>query len=150
MRVRLISPLLLAITAAGCLEQYDPTNFLDKIEEEQTIANRNTLALNDDGTLPSGDGPAEEGIEQKFATFCASCHGATGAADTSMAQALTPRPRNFTDSAWQRATDDAQIRTVIERGGTAAGLSATMAPWGHVLDSSELDQMVQLIRGFGR
>ncbi len=33
-----------------------------------------------------------------YAAHCASCHGATGAADTDAARALTPPPRNFRDA----------------------------------------------------
>jgi mono/diheme cytochrome c family protein len=109
--------------------------------------------LNPDGTIPApkaveGEG-APKGIgQQKFEQFCAACHGINGKADGPAAVALNPRPRNFTDVAWQEKTDDARIIHVITNGGASVGLSPTMAPWGGVLSQDEIKEVLKWVRHF--
>lgn len=76
---------------------------------------------------PAAASPEAEAA-QIFNGRCAVCHGATGAGDGPGAAALTPRPRNFRDAAWQTAATDAQIELVIRQGGAAVGKSAAMPP----------------------
>ncbi len=76
---------------------------------------------------PASASPEAEAA-QIFSGRCAVCHGATGAGDGPGAAALTPRPRNFRDAAWQTAATDAQIELVIRQGGAAVGKSAAMPP----------------------
>jgi len=82
---------------------------------------------------PSTSAPAVAATPEAEATQiyngrCAVCHGATGVGDGPGAAALNPRPRNFRDPAWQTATTDAQIETIIRQGGAAVGKSAAMPP----------------------
>ncbi len=63
---------------------------------------------------------------QIFAGRCSPCHGATGAGDGAASAALTPRPRNFREAAWQSGVTDAQIEQIIRQGGAAMGKSAAM------------------------
>ena len=51
--------------------------------------------------------PANPSLE-KYNQFCVACHGADGKADGPGALAMNPRPRNFTDKAWQAKTTDAK------------------------------------------
>ncbi len=67
---------------------------------------------------------AEKIYEQR----CTPCHGTHGQGDGSAAAALTPRPRNFSDPAWQAAANDQALGKIILLGGPAAGLSALMPP----------------------
>lgn len=85
----------------------------------------------------------------KYDMFCASCHGATGNGDGAAAAALNPKPRSFTDAAWQKATTDEKIAKVIKEGGAANGLSPLMAPWGAVLKDPDLANVVAYIRSLG-
>ncbi len=62
----------------------------------------------------------------QFKTFCATCHGTTGKGDGPAAAGLDPKPRNWTDSAWQKSTTDERIFQVIKDGGPAVGLSPLM------------------------
>ena len=64
--------------------------------------------------------------------------------------ALTPKPRNLADKAWQASVDDARISIVIKNGGPAIGLSPMMAPWGSVLSDAELTLMVGKVRSFNQ
>jgi mono/diheme cytochrome c family protein len=63
-----------------------------------------------------------------FQSRCAPCHGPEGRGDGSTAANLVPRPRNFHDEAWQRATSDEQIERIIRQGGLAVGKSILMPP----------------------
>lgn len=81
---------------------------------------------NDNPPQAATSGSPEEEARQIFAGRCTPCHGATGAGDGAAAAALTPRPRNFHDPAWQTGVTDAQIETIIRQGGAAVGKSAAM------------------------
>jgi mono/diheme cytochrome c family protein len=146
----------------ACTEQHDPTRSEKLYEREREVANQPKSLLNEDGSYPSAKAEestemaAKEGqdvastnpVMSKYQQFCASCHGAKGAGKGPAAASLNPKPRNMTDVAWQESVDDAHIRKVINQGGSAVGLSPTMAPWGGVLNDQELDQMVELVRSF--
>lgn len=88
---------------------------------------------------------------EMFATVCAMCHGATGQGDGQAAAALNPKPRNYTDAAWQASVTDDQIRQTILQGGQAMGKSAMMPGQPQLKSEPEvLDGLVQIIRGFGK
>ena len=60
---------------------------------------------------PAGGGhhstmDADAKAHEMFATVCAMCHGATGQGDGQAAAALNPKPRNYTDAAWQASVTD--------------------------------------------
>jgi mono/diheme cytochrome c family protein len=106
------------------------------------------------GPTRAGAGGASDGAAKAQALFgqmCATCHGASGHGDGPMAKALTPKPRDYTDPAWQASVTDDQIRDIIIKGGAAVGKSSTMPPWPDVAkEPGELDALVQIIRGFGK
>jgi mono/diheme cytochrome c family protein len=89
--------------------------------------------------------------DQIFKNSCATCHGDDGKGNGLGAAQLEPKPRNYTDKAWQAATSDEQIKKVIMEGGAAAGKSPAMAPFGFMFkdDPAALDAMVKKIRAFG-
>ena len=141
----------LVASFTGCMDQYDPTGDWAKFKKEQDLAHRKLPTLNEDGSLPSEDGSEKQAavsIDEKYNTLCASCHGTDGKAQTASAQALNPKPRSFTDVAWQDSVDDAHIEKVIAKGGTAVGLSATMVGWEAMLSPEEIKAMVQKVRSY--
>ncbi|MBI1946268.1 MAG: cytochrome c [Deltaproteobacteria bacterium] len=74
----------------------------------------------------AGDPKAE--ADQIFATRCTVCHGATGKGDGPGAAALNPKPRDYSDAAWQKSITDDVLAKVILEGGQAIGKSPLMAP----------------------
>ncbi|MFO0610718.1 MAG: c-type cytochrome [Polyangiales bacterium] len=91
-------------------------------------ASSSTSSAEPSTSAPAPAATPEAEAVQIFNGRCAVCHGATGVGDGPGAAALTPRPRNFHDPAWQAATTDAQIETIIRQGGAAVGKSAAMPP----------------------
>lgn len=64
--------------------------------------------------------------KQIFETRCYTCHGMKGMGDGPGSAALTPKPRNFTDPAWQGSVTDDHINKIILYGGAAVGRSPMM------------------------
>ena len=153
MRVSILAPVSFVLTcllASGCdwntKADYSPKHgfqsFLKKQEEAKTESEKT-------GSSTTQAAAGEPG-KQTFETYCVACHGLNGKADGAAAQALNPKPRNFTDKAWQAKVDDAHIAKVIKEGGAAVGLSASMAPWGAVVKDDEIKNLVQYLRNFGK
>ncbi len=143
---------VVGLAVVGCLEQYNPRPIWRKLEQERQLAHRDLPRLNDDGTLPalnqSGvDQPARP-AQQLYANFCAPCHGASGHGDGPTGRGLSPQPRDFTDTAWQAASDDARIDQVIRKGGAAVGLSTLMLAFGSQFTDEEIKGLVTFIRAF--
>ncbi len=86
----------------------------------------------------------------KYDTLCVTCHGPTGLGDGAAAAALTPKPRNFRDTAYMAKKTDADLAKVIKEGGAAAGLSASMPPWGSMLTDADIANVVAYIRQLGK
>ncbi len=139
------------LSAFMCTEQHDPRQHWDSVKKESQLANRPTERLTDDYKIPAPVVAAQtpsDPIEAKYASLCASCHGADGKADGPAAAALVPRPRNFVDTKWQASVNDEHIAKVIREGGGSVGLSASMAAWGSVLTAEEITGLVERIRKF--
>jgi mono/diheme cytochrome c family protein len=85
-----------------------------------------------------------------FAERCSPCHGPSGKGDGVAAAALNPKPRNYTDKAWQASVTDEQIRKTIIYGGAAVGKSAVM-PSSPDLDAKPevVEGLVKMVRSFG-
>jgi cytochrome c553 len=62
-----------------------------------------------------------------FNNRCATCHGIAGTGTGPGAAGLNPKPRDYTDSQWQKTVTDEEIEKAIVYGGTAVGKSAQMA-----------------------
>lgn len=84
--------------------------------------------------------------KQTYQAMCASCHGAEGKGDGPAGAALDPKPRDFTDSEWQKSVTDEHIAKVTKEGGQAAGLSPLMPPWGQSLSDADVENVVAYVR----
>ena len=85
-----------------------------------------------------------------FHTYCAGCHGDTGAGDGFNAFNLDPHPRDLADPAFQKSKSNADLADAIRRGGAGVGLTSLMPPWGHTLDARHIDAVVLYIRSLRR
>lgn len=85
-----------------------------------------------------------------YAERCATCHGDSGKGDGAGAAALNPKPRSFTDAAWQTKTTDDALRKVIVGGGPAVGMSPLMPPNIDLKDKpGVVNGLILKVRGFG-
>ena len=86
-----------------------------------------------------------------FETVCATCHGADGTGNGPAAANLNPKPRNYTDPAWQASVTDEDIKKTILLGGQGVGKSPMMPGQPQLRQQPEvLDELVKIIRGFGK
>jgi mono/diheme cytochrome c family protein len=77
-----------------------------------------------------------------FARHCAKCHGKDGRAKGTRARAK--RTRNLTDPQWQDRVTDERIFNTINNG------KKRMPGFGKKLSESEVDSLVQYVRGLQR
>ncbi len=87
--------------------------------------------------------------EEVFTQRCSTCHGTDGKGSGPAAANLNPKPRDYTDSAWQGSVTDDALRTTIVKGGAAVGKSPLMPP-NPDLESKPavVDGLVAKIRSF--
>jgi hypothetical protein len=80
---------------------------------------------------------------------CAACHGERGKGDGPAAVALTPKPRDWTDAAWNKTVTDERLAKVIVSGGQAVGLSPLMTPNPDLANEpAVVNELVRLVRLF--
>jgi mono/diheme cytochrome c family protein len=105
------------------------------------------VAADSDAISPA----ASKEAAQIFATRCALCHGANGKGDGSAAAALNPKPRDYSDAAWQRSVTDEQIEKIIVGGGAAVGKSPMMPANDDLASKPEVVKALRVtIRAFGK
>lgn len=99
---------------------------------------------------PGAAAPAAGGAGQQakaiFDQRCTPCHGAGGAGDGVASASLTPKPRNFTDGAWQASVDDAYLEKIIKYGGAAVGKSPSMPGNPDLNDPAVLTALKDVVR----
>ena len=83
-------------------------------------------AANGEDSKGAPNEAAMQEAREIFSTRCSACHGASGKGDGPGSAALNPKPRNFTDVAWQKSVSDEYIEKIIQFGGMAVGKSAMM------------------------
>lgn len=89
--------------------------------------------------------------EKMFATVCATCHGMDGSGRGPAAENLNPKPRDYTDPAWQASVSDELLKETILKGGAGVGKSPMMPGQPQLADHPEvLDGLVKIIRGFSK
>jgi cytochrome c553 len=109
----------------------------------------------EEGKAATGGGAAAAGTADmvaaraEFKNRCATCHGEEGKGNGPAAGALNPKPRNYTDTTWQKSVTDDQIKKTIVMGGAAVGKSPIM-PASPDLDSKPevLNGIVAVVRAF--
>jgi mono/diheme cytochrome c family protein len=107
-------------------------------------------------SAPQNHGGANHGdaaarAQAMFNTVCATCHGADGTGNGPAAASLNPKPRNYTDPAWQASVTDDDIRKTILLGGQATGKSPMMPGQPQLKDDpDQLAELVKIIRGFAK
>ena len=85
-----------------------------------------------------------------FNERCAACHGTEGKGNGPASAALNPKPRNYTDKAWQAAVTDEQLRKTITMGGAAVGKSPIMPASPDLDEKPEVvEGLVKMVRKFG-
>jgi len=100
---------------------------------------------------PRSGGGGSSQAEQMFATVCITCHGTDGTGNGPASASLNPKPRNYTDAAWQTSVTDDQIKEIILKGGQGVGKSPMMPGQPQLADQpAVLDGLVQIIRKFGK
>lgn len=119
-----------------------------------------TSACSDDSATPSQAPAAAAGTQAVtaavdaeaatlFAQRCAMCHGTSGLGDGVAAANLNPKPRNYTDAAWQASVTDDYLAKVIVEGGGAVGKSMLMPGNPDLKDKPQLVAgIVKVIRAF--
>ncbi|CAN5733766.1 cytochrome c [soil metagenome] len=100
---------------------------------------------------PSGGGKIDMAkAEAVFNERCAACHGTSGKGDGPASAALNPKPRNYTDKAWQAGVTDEQLRKTITLGGAAVGKSPIMPASPDLDEKPEVvDGLIKIVRRFG-
>jgi len=84
--------------------------------------------------------------KKEFIRFCSKCHGNEGKGDGPQADALTTKPRDFTDCARMKAITDDTIFTAIKEGGESVHLSKDMPAWKEGMDDDEIHDLVAYVR----
>lgn len=112
------------------------------------------LALSCGGGEPDAPAISAEAMaaaQAKYDTLCSTCHGKTGIGDGAAATALNPKPRNYTDKAWQKSVTDEYLAKAIVGGGPAVQKSALMPPNPDLADKPEVVRgLVAIVRGFAK
>ena len=81
-----------------------------------------------------------------YATYCATCHGASGAGDGAVAASLDPKPADFTTAEFWTGRSDEDVKKAIADGGAAIGKSPRMAAYGAMLSAEQIDAMVVYLK----
>jgi mono/diheme cytochrome c family protein len=100
---------------------------------------------------PPADNPDVQEARQTFQTLCITCHGEGGKGDGIASKTLDPKPRNYTDKAWQASITDDQIKAIILKGGAGVGKSPVM-PASPQFENKPgvLNELVRIVRSFGK
>lgn len=81
---------------------------------------------------------------------CSMCHGHMGEGNGPTAHALPISPPDWTNNNWQSSVTNAGIKNAIVDGGKFIGRSDFMPPHPQFKDQPVLDELVKLVRNYGR
>ena len=83
---------------------------------------------------------------KEFVKFCSKCHGTEGKGDGPQADALTTKPRDFTDCGRMKGISDETLFTAVKEGGESVHLSKDMPAWKDGMDDDEIHDLVAYVR----
>ena len=96
-----------------------------------------------------GGSVAEAQAETIFKTRCSTCHGMDGKGHGPASITLNPKPRNYTDPAWQKSVTDQHIEEIIVKGGAALGKSPNMLANPDLADKPDVvEALMKKVRSF--
>jgi mono/diheme cytochrome c family protein len=95
---------------------------------------------------PSGSQSAPHPGKAVYERHCATCHGATGAADGPGAAALPIKPPPLTDGRLLNPLTDEMLTTIVRDGAAAVGLAPQMPGFGRLLSDREIRDVVAYVR----
>jgi len=135
---------LFAFAALGCLA----ASCTDDMRKINPGANHEAEPAKAASTPYAGNVAAA--AQSLFNERCVVCHGAEGKGNGPASSALNPRPRDYTDRAWQATVTDDHLRKTIQLGGAAVGKSPLM-PASPDLDGKPdvVEGLVMIVRRFG-
>ena len=79
-----------------------------------------------------------------YTTNCSSCHGDSGTGDGPAGASLDPKPADLV-AILSKVSDD-RVFWIVNEGGAAAGLSASMVSWKDTLSEDEIWQVIAYLR----
>lgn len=103
-----------------------------------TVSGSQSAALDRKSGVAKGQG--------LYLAYCWVCHGPNGRGDGPYASTVADTPQNLTDSAYFSSLTDADIYSVISKGGAASKKSPHMKPMGFRLNSDDIWDLVAFIR----
>lgn len=93
-----------------------------------------------------GDQGAISAGAELYATYCATCHGATGQVAEAAARALDPRPAMFADADMMAEASDQYLFWMLSEGSEEGAMPA----WKDLLSDTERWQLVNFLRSLPR
>ena len=81
-----------------------------------------------------------------FDYYCVLCHGTGGNGDGFNSYTLTTPPAKLADPNLMKKISDAQIMTVVKKGGASIGLSLQMPSWSDLFKVQDLTALVAYVR----
>lgn len=102
-------------------------------------------------TAPSALIP-EAALKRAHAIYqerCASCHGVKGDGNGLGAAFIKPKPRDYTDTVWQKSVTDEELTEIIVKGGAAVGKSYMMPASRDLAKKADIIKgLVYMVRAF--
>jgi mono/diheme cytochrome c family protein len=137
-RMQTLSILAMLVALSGCGKK--------EADQQAPQAGPSPTAQAEPGKPSAAD---MEDAKNIFQMRCVICHGQTGKGDGPGAASLEPKPRNYSDKAWQATVTDDDLKQVIVKGGAALGKSPIMPPNPDLEQKPKvLAALIVMIRGF--
>jgi mono/diheme cytochrome c family protein len=127
-------------------EFHEPIENATSATSTQARSTKNAGATGGDSEIsPAAMAKANKIYQER----CASCHGDKGNGDGPGAFAIKPKPRDYTDSEWQKTVTDEELAKAIVKGGAAVGKSYMMPANYDLKSKPEVAAgLVQIVRSF--
>jgi mono/diheme cytochrome c family protein len=85
-----------------------------------------------------------------FEQYCRACHGSGGHGDGPMAASLNPKPKDFSDKAYNGSLKEDHLLKIIKEGGQAVGKAPIMPKFGGTLQDNQIQDVVAFIRSLAK